>query len=138
MRIKIEPEDGCVVLVEGDLHDVRMAVVVVERVARDLLVRAEVKEGQMLVLVAAYEAVVAGAVHFERLIRLQHGPAALSPREGIEKVGIEVCRQHAHAVACARRRSGEGDIHFAVVFEDGGAFVDPEAAVAFPVVVWRR
>ena len=115
-----------------------MAVVIVQGIADDLFVIAEVDHRQPFAFVAAHEAVVTGAVDLEFFVRLEDGPAVLFPGTGIEQVVIVVGAQHSHAVARARRRSGVGHVDLSLglgTVEDGGTFVDPEAAVALPVVV---
>ena len=105
--VGVELEDRTTVLFEFDFENVRVAVMIVERVAVDLLVIAEVQEGEDFVFVAADKAVVPGAEYLELFVRFEHGPTIFLPGARIEKIAVFIGAQHAHAVAGARRRARE-------------------------------
>ena len=78
-------EAGTVIL-PGDLHEIAVAVWIVERIAGDLVVLAGVVGHEGVARVVAEEGVVARPVEARPLVGAQRGLAQLAPGVGVEQV----------------------------------------------------
>ncbi len=101
------------------------AVGVVKGIADDFFVGAGVVDEDVEGAVGGGgEGVVARAEDFIGFVGFEDGFGGFFPGGGVEEIGVVVGGEHAHAVVVVGSGGGVGEEEFAILLEDGGAFVD--------------